>query len=699
MSSKGILRKKMSDDKPKRNRLDDSEDDESIAESLDSDSDSDYEPVTSRVLPIPVKKAETAVLAQPITTRVVPPVKETKVSVTTRVAPPGKNANVLAPPGTGSQLWDAAWNKYIHSVDWLCGEWSGNSDVLNWANPEYYNSTPFFITCLKNDLGSASVMMKTPGVDINKTCIGGISPLWQATYNGNISIVEKLLKMPGIDVNQKILDSDSDSEGFTALDTALELSANGARKYSEIVKMLKDAGAITGIGERETSVGEQLWFAAYNNELERVQNICNEFTGNESVLNWTDPINRDTPLIIAARRGYCDVVTILLKTNGVNIFSVNKENYNAAKAAHLSFRIRDSKNDDDVTNKNNCSELVLNFMKRRINLFQLNAHNKAEVADELSEGVFLDRTANISRPPLLRQDSNIVHNKFELLSKPRITLYIAAHGKDDIYKKISTDLKVRIFSKANSLGCPAFIGWGEDNIMKNMARTFKKDLKSGCAGKCPVNSTYYVIKKALTPYQHLYGAFIKTISERRENDLPETFDPNESFHSHNAVFDKTFYFYDTYEVTSTSFQVSIIHRDNVKGITYNEDPNNLLNLINVTDLDLFLSQHNLMKNRELVAKVKFALLEKKEIDLSLLLELLSAAGFKVVNIIDAACRSVTMKGKQQPEQLDRARQEEKKVKVNSALGGRRTRKKVKPSKKTRRNKKPKANKTYCKSRF
>ena len=331
--------------------------------------------------------------------------------------------------------------------------------------------------------------------------------------------------------------------------------------------------------------------------------------------------------------------------------------------------------------------VVLNFMKRRINLFQLNAHDKAKVADELYEGVFLDRTANISRPPLLRQDSNIVHNRFELLSKPRITLYIAAHGQDDIYKKINTDLKVRIFSKANSLGCPSFIGWGEDDIMKNMARTFKNDLKRGCAGKCPVNSTYYVIKKALTPYQHLYGAFIKTISERRENDLPETFDPNESFHSHNAVFDKTFYFYDVYEVTSTSFQISIIHRDNVKGTSYNEDPNNLLNLINVTDLNLFLSQHNLMKNRDLVTKVKFALLEKKEIDLSLLLELLKEAGFKVVNIIESACRNVTMKGKQQTKQLEGAREEEKKVKVNSALGGRRTRKKIKPTKKTRRNKK------------
>ena len=74
-----------------------------------------------------------------------------------------ERASRVAPEGTGWRIYDAAEKGNVAALRPLVQEWSGNEDVLNWANPVDDGLTPLIIGSAKGNLAAVQLLVATPG--------------------------------------------------------------------------------------------------------------------------------------------------------------------------------------------------------------------------------------------------------------------------------------------------------------------------------------------------------------------------------------------------------------------------------------------------------------------------------------------------------------------------------------------------------
>ena len=44
----------------------------------------------------------------------------------------------------------------------------GKPDQINWSSPQRYGRTPLVIACYYNQVEAVKLLLKTPGIDVNK---------------------------------------------------------------------------------------------------------------------------------------------------------------------------------------------------------------------------------------------------------------------------------------------------------------------------------------------------------------------------------------------------------------------------------------------------------------------------------------------------------------------------------------------------
>ena len=125
----------------------------------------------------------------------------------------------------------------------LVQKWSGNEDVLNFDNDNWY--FPLYIASLHGHADAVQLLVDTPGIDANKVNVEGLTAIMRAACKGHLNIVRVLLAVPGIDLNKRA--TYGFHKGKTALGLAMTRSAiysdqEWARKL-ECAVLLRAAGA------------------------------------------------------------------------------------------------------------------------------------------------------------------------------------------------------------------------------------------------------------------------------------------------------------------------------------------------------------------------------------------------------------------------------------------------------------------------
>ena len=118
-----------------------------------------------------------------------------------------------APAGTGKQLKEAAAGGDSAQVSSMAADWSWN-DVLNWADKDDSGLTPLLAACSKGHVSCASILLDTPGLDVNKGDSRGSTALKWACAGGSVELASLLMKSEAVDVNA------ANANGETALITA-----------------------------------------------------------------------------------------------------------------------------------------------------------------------------------------------------------------------------------------------------------------------------------------------------------------------------------------------------------------------------------------------------------------------------------------------------------------------------------------------
>jgi len=270
----------------------------------------------------------------------------------------------LAPEGTGRQLYDAVYNKQLDQVRTLCERWAGHGEVINWANP-YSGDTPLHEA--RDSPQCATILLSTPGIDVNKGDRHGWTPLWWAAWKGQPETVQALLAAPGIDLNKA--PTGGWAKGKSPLTIAREEAARGKASYEseqeavwrmegcqEVVRLLEAAvakqtrpstdslapvPALEGTRDEgfftppETppqrqqapapaleETGRQLFKAAAYGEVAEVRTLCERWAGHGEVISWANPVSGSTPLHEAHRSP--EITAILLGTPGIDVNKATK---------------------------------------------------------------------------------------------------------------------------------------------------------------------------------------------------------------------------------------------------------------------------------------------------------------------------------------------------------------------------------------
>jgi len=120
------------------------------------------------------------------------------------------------PPGY--QLYWAVGNNDEGQLQALCTTWKGNGDALNWSHPDDHGMTPLHMACMSPTC--TTILVRTPGIDVNKRNEEGWTPLWWAAHNGYPETVQALLAAPG---------KDETGKDYPPLDPPLDLNAAPTR--------------------------------------------------------------------------------------------------------------------------------------------------------------------------------------------------------------------------------------------------------------------------------------------------------------------------------------------------------------------------------------------------------------------------------------------------------------------------------------
>lgn len=166
-----------------------------------------------------LNNAKKAAAKQPTTEKCNPDAHPAKAKPQSRTAEKGKS-------GLEARLADAVEKGDTKTAELLIKE---GADV----NAAVGGNTLLGQCAYKGDVRMTKCLLAASGIDVNRDCGDGSTPLWRAVSQGHIDVVKELLGAKGIDVNRTITDL-----GATPLFTA---AANGK---TEMVRLLLAAPGI-----------------------------------------------------------------------------------------------------------------------------------------------------------------------------------------------------------------------------------------------------------------------------------------------------------------------------------------------------------------------------------------------------------------------------------------------------------------------
>ena len=190
-------------------------------------------------------------------------------------------------------LFVAAMNNKFQCVELLVNFPGTN---VNLSRMTYEKETPLYVTAEKGYAASMRVLLRSAAIDVNKAITGGFFPLWIAAANGHVECVKLLLQHHLITIEQ------------VASDNTSALFAAAAYGHAACV---------------------QLFIHPFNSELSQpdafqtdattdYRRLISLYKRKQRVHKYLNLISNtgDTPLSIAVKKGFYDVVQVLLAAQG-----------------------------------------------------------------------------------------------------------------------------------------------------------------------------------------------------------------------------------------------------------------------------------------------------------------------------------------------------------------------------------------------
>eukprot|EP01025_Chloroclados_australasicus_P006853 TRINITY_DN12181_c0_g1_i10.p1 TRINITY_DN12181_c0_g1~~TRINITY_DN12181_c0_g1_i10.p1 ORF type:complete len:1253 (-),score=72.06 TRINITY_DN12181_c0_g1_i10:402-4160(-) len=244
--------------------------------------------------------------------------------------------------------------------------------------------TPLYVACSKRHVQVVKELLSVPSIDVNFACVGCYTPLYVACQSGHIDIVQQLLSVPNIDVNKgqqgNYYNNDIVNNIYTQPNILKNVSKQkdldfdqGNRQYAN---RLKSVSTLANICEQNnTNVNQVLpketKDAILSNNMNHYENlgehnipnggilgdsydyVNNNDENNKSCFHQNNPAsfqqdveyfnrrlqNQDTPLRVASKMGYVDIVKALLSTPGIDVNAQGPDHrtplFLAARSGHV----------------------------------------------------------------------------------------------------------------------------------------------------------------------------------------------------------------------------------------------------------------------------------------------------------------------------------------------------------------------------
>lgn len=179
------------------------------------------------------------------------------------------------------------------------------------------NRTALHYACQYGQLNIVKLLIMKHDFNINSQDCHGLTPLHWAIESGNLDICKYLLSISEIKPGMQ------DKTRKTVLH---KIASNP--KMPHILVLLPEIFACVDINQTDSNDWTCVHYAADTNNTAFLRYIC------RTEVKFSD--EGETPLHIAARRGFCDVITWLLTIPGLN---VNQRNSRGATALHEAVRL------------------------------------------------------------------------------------------------------------------------------------------------------------------------------------------------------------------------------------------------------------------------------------------------------------------------------------------------------------------------
>jgi ankyrin repeat protein len=199
-----------------------------------------------------------------------------------------------------TQLYVAARDGDIDKVNELL-IFGADVNTLNDEGRPFHNNleTPLFIASTNGHLQVVERLLATPGINVNIKANDG-TPLHSATRKGHVSIVQRLLTVPGIDLGTRGWES--------PLSTAIYLN------HIEIIELL-----LAVIHNVDEYVANPLHWPAFRGDAKLTRRLLAAPGVNVNALGHDGP-----PLFIASAHGHRSVVEVLLADPRIDVNITNR---------------------------------------------------------------------------------------------------------------------------------------------------------------------------------------------------------------------------------------------------------------------------------------------------------------------------------------------------------------------------------------